>query len=835
VWPLIVNTDSVTGQLIVDEVAIAQAPGAPVTATVFAPTAISAQGAATVPQIALFPSQYSETGYVESEDLDATCYLPYRVAANEPVRSVSVELARDGEPAALLGTVAVDAQDFQQSVSVRVRLRVPASLLSNGDNVLSVVENDSPSPVASAKFVRQSFADAIAVALRDTRLRLAAVTMDAKRKHLRSNAYVNLGLTVASRFVDRVGRPDIESLQSDYWSFLQLRETEQVLSQTQALIDRPLADVPSVGSSRPKIVNGVFVLQRNGADLPVFYGGYGAFGQVIKDLPTLPSLGATIVQQEAGPNTLDANGIDQGGLARMLDKLKAAHQNGVMVDMLLSPHYFPQWAISQYPDIGIKAHSFIQYDIDHPKAREIIEKWLRTAVSAVKDQPALFSFCLANEPVYVSSGRDVYSKPLFAAYLQREHGSIGNLNSLYKTNYTSFDDVPVPDANVPGFDQPVETMRAYYDWMTFNQQHFADWHTWMNGIIKSIAPSVPTHDKIMAGRVFDRGFLGDGIDPELYEDFTDIAGNDDYASVPGEPTGTANDAHLRLGERGDELRPVEVVCTSPRFQFREPSHPRQVHQTRSDGLCQVGDVAGGSARPGRHGDMGLGRSRWRRDERFQRVCLLPSRQHSWRGPRVAGHTQAVAAGCRNSPGKATCGPALLAFFALLAAQLSACGKIGLCGAELPGRASDVCLRKAACERHCSRRASDCAAPSNERLRLHRAGIGEFRKAWRQTALPGRRQPLAQSVRSSAQSARRSGRIGNVVEPRQPCAAAGSATGARRRCKLAAALRRGHRPSGIRNRVPRRGRRWQTLCFDGKPDTNGHYSGDVHCLWKNHLS
>jgi hypothetical protein len=401
--------------------------------------------------------------------------------------------------------------------------------------------------------VRQSFADAIAVALRDTRLRLAAVTMDAKRKHLRSNAYVNLGLTVASRFVDRVGRPDIESLQSDYWSFLQLRETEQVLSQTQALIDRPLADVPSVGSSRPKIVNGVFVLQRNGADLPVFYGGYGAFGQVIKDLPTLPSLGATIVQQEAGPNTLDANGIDQGGLARMLDKLKAAHQNGVMVDMLLSPHYFPQWAISQYPDIGIKAHSFIQYDIDHPKAREIIEKWLRTAVSAVKDQPALFSFCLANEPVYVSSGRDVYSKPLFAAYLQREHGSIGNLNSLYKTNYTSFDDVPVPDANVPGFDQPVETMRAYYDWMTFNQQHFADWHTWMNGIIKSIAPSVPTHDKIMAGRVFDRGFLGDGIDPELYEDFTDIAGNDDYASVPGEPTGTANDADYIYGWENEEM------------------------------------------------------------------------------------------------------------------------------------------------------------------------------------------------------------------------------------------------------------------------------------------
>ena len=38
----------------------------------------------------------------------------------------------------------------------------------------------------------------------------------------------------------------------------------------------------------------------------------------------------------------------------------------------------------------------------------------------IKDKPALHSVCLANEPVYISSGRDSYTRPAFTEYPQAE-------------------------------------------------------------------------------------------------------------------------------------------------------------------------------------------------------------------------------------------------------------------------------------------------------------------------------------------------------------------------------------------------------------------------------
>ena len=84
---------------------------------------------------------------------------------------------------------------------------------------------------------------------------------------------------------------------------------------------------------------------------------------------------------------------------------------------------------------------FIDFNIDHPKVREVIEKWLRAFVPTLKDQSALFSYCLSNEPAYVKSGTDKFSRPKFAKYLQSIHGEIGKLNVLYGTSYKSFDDV----------------------------------------------------------------------------------------------------------------------------------------------------------------------------------------------------------------------------------------------------------------------------------------------------------------------------------------------------------------------------------------------------------
>jgi len=152
----------------------------------------------------------------------------------------------------------------------------------------------------------------------------------------------------------------------------------------------------------------------------------------------------------------------------------------------------------------------------------VIQRWLEAIIPAVRDEPALFSFCLANEPQYHHSGRDPYSQPVWVAYLQQQHGTIAALNALYGKRYQGFAEVPVPDRRMP---HGVGDQRAYYDWVRFNQRHFADWFQWMNGIVKKAAPATPTHIKILATRFFHR-LLDAGIDPELLCQVTDLAGND---------------------------------------------------------------------------------------------------------------------------------------------------------------------------------------------------------------------------------------------------------------------------------------------------------------------
>ena len=66
--------------------------------------------------------------------------------------------------------------------------------------------------------------------------------------------------------------PDIQKKQTDYWTWLQLREVAWVLDATEALIRQPLPDVPPIPFDHPKIDRGVFVAGT--PPCPIFYGGY---------------------------------------------------------------------------------------------------------------------------------------------------------------------------------------------------------------------------------------------------------------------------------------------------------------------------------------------------------------------------------------------------------------------------------------------------------------------------------------------------------------------------------------------------------------------------------
>jgi hypothetical protein len=347
----------------------------------------------------------------------------------------------------------------------------------------------------------------------------------------RQDAVFDSGLRIVDHYLESMSKtPRAERFDQDpSWSLLQLQELKGVLDDLEV---RSRKDASLMIPRGPEVTgpivrsNGVLkVATEDGVLRPAFFNGFGHFDAVVKDMPFLQAIGGNVIQQERGPSELRSDGSVGAGVGSILKTLRDAEQQGTRVDLLLSPHYFPRWVSEQYPEVTLKSadsQGFIRFNIDHPEARRVIEKWLRTIVPQVKDFPALFGFCISNEPAYVFSGKDEHSRAGWVKWLRERHGDIDALNRLYGTKWQSFEEVPVPPLTMPS---SVEARRAFYDWIKFNQFNFAEWHRWMADIVREMAPSIPLHAKLMPV-VFDRPRLVDGIDAELFAEFTDIAGND---------------------------------------------------------------------------------------------------------------------------------------------------------------------------------------------------------------------------------------------------------------------------------------------------------------------
>jgi len=345
---------------------------------------------------------------------------------------------------------------------------------------------------------------------------------------LAANPYLRLGTAVARRFIDFAQNGGPDGRTGLVWSQLQLEEVAQVLDETEKLVRSgrmALLDWQPPKPGPVKLKGGTWYERGQ----PHYFYGYGHFGSVIADLPDFPTLGASLIQDgTAGPSSMNADGTLGEGALGVLRGLDRAAQYGMREDYLLSPHYYPAWADA--PDLHPGNIGWIGFNIYHPKAQETIQKWIEVMGKQIKDKPALHSVCLANEPVYITSGRDSYTRPAFTEYLRRKHPTLAELNSLYGTSCKSYDEVPVPPPSMPA---SVPAQRAYYDWTSFNKQMFADWHGWMSSLLKQNGVKAPTHTKIMVFQTLDRDKLSHGVDPELMCRATDLAGCDAYAFMGG--------------------------------------------------------------------------------------------------------------------------------------------------------------------------------------------------------------------------------------------------------------------------------------------------------------
>ncbi len=359
---------------------------------------------------------------------------------------------------------------------------------------------------------------------------LAALIEEAEKRGLDA-AYQRVSLAIGRDFIE-YGLEDLargEIARSE----VAADELGQVLGEASHEMERMLTDnlkpppVPRFVTSKIQIRDGSFVAQRRWPDSKaenstIIFTGYGHFDQVRRDLLKFRDYGVNLIQIEIGPSSTVV-GPDQvriDALEPVAEVFDRAARCDVSICLLISPHYFPDWALQRYPHLARCEGGFIKFCIDAPEAREIVSRHIRAVIQRLKDSPALHSICLTNEPIYRTCREDAYTKVLWAGHLESKFdGNLQRARAVLRTDAPDFGSFPIPDW------RKVEPTPLYYEWCTFNQERFAGWHRWMADIVHAISPELPVHAKIMP-TVLERRNVALGVDPLLFCTLSQINGND---------------------------------------------------------------------------------------------------------------------------------------------------------------------------------------------------------------------------------------------------------------------------------------------------------------------
>lgn len=213
--------------------------------------------------------------------------------------------------------------------------------------------------------------------------------------------------------------------------------------------------------------------------------------------------------------------------------LASAARNNIAVNVLLSPHDMPQFVYDETPNLGGISGGFITFDINNPTARKVLAAHIHAVMSVIKSYPSLQSVVLTNEPLYQNSASSQYTQDMWHQYLQRLYPSVAAMNATWGTSYASFDAVPASDGTY-------QATPYFYDWVQFNDHMFANWHAWMERQVHRVDRTVPVQIKApLWATPFDtlsggdgQAQLGWGDDPELFDQLSQISGDDDMAELP---------------------------------------------------------------------------------------------------------------------------------------------------------------------------------------------------------------------------------------------------------------------------------------------------------------
>ncbi len=317
----------------------------------------------------------------------------------------------------------------------------------------------------------------------------------------------------------------------------QVSDLEQILSRWTSRLEEAIRGgdrLPSVpwwtGRTRPRIVGSSFigeVRDHKGRlySRPIFFVGYGHFGQVKNDVDIFPQYGVNMIQIEFGPNSVfPLEGVESHReIVEVQKVLNRAASVGVAVNLLISPHYFPEWMLRKYPHLNKRRDGFLRYCLHAPEGQELLKCYATRVASLLGHQSALHSICLTNEPINVEEPCP-YGQALWHKWLQERHGDIDTLNQRWGSNYKSIESIPLPDpfrltdVSIPS--------PLWYDFVRFNQDFFTRWHKILADEISRYGSGLPVHTKAMSWTFLNENDVRFGVDAYLFSRFSPINGND---------------------------------------------------------------------------------------------------------------------------------------------------------------------------------------------------------------------------------------------------------------------------------------------------------------------
>lgn len=226
----------------------------------------------------------------------------------------------------------------------------------------------------------------------------------------------------------------------------------------------------------------------------------------------------------------------------IIGELDECYKNNIAVNVLYSAHYFPTGIIPE--DVWKSNNTYwLRQNIYNPEVDKLTEVFYEGLTKVIANHPALQSICLANEPIF-KCGRDESNTPAWHEYLKKiYHNDVQQMNKSWTESFESFDDVPLQET----YDNVV----MFYDYLRFNDEMFAGWHERLANYVRSVAPNVPLHTKMMSIINYAEeswwgleSKISGGLDPEIYSKFLDINGNDCWNFIGTESTKTGISKNL---------------------------------------------------------------------------------------------------------------------------------------------------------------------------------------------------------------------------------------------------------------------------------------------------